>query len=52
MDRVVAAILVLAVAFIAQYVWQIYRARHLEALLAEIDLPESAATEKPPMFRV
>ena len=40
MDRVLVAILVLAVAFIAQYIWQIYRARYLEALLAEIDMPE------------
>ncbi len=41
MDKVVATILVLFLAFLVQYLWQIYRVPQLEALLEDIEAPEA-----------
>ena len=40
MDRVVVSILVLGLAFLLQYLWQVYKAYSLEQVLADMDAPE------------
>ena len=42
MDKVIATILVLFLAFLVQYLWQLYRIPAIEAILENIGLPEAA----------
>ena len=41
MDKVVRAILVLALAFLVQYLWQVYKAYNLDDVLADMDAPDN-----------
>ena len=40
MDKVIVTILVLFVAFLVQYLWQLYRIPSLEAILENIGAPD------------
>jgi len=42
MDKVIITILVLFLAFLVQYLWQLYRIPAIEAILENIGLPEGS----------